>query len=305
MAGGAAITVVTKSGTNELHGSAFAFHTNNHLKARNFFFVGALPRSSRNIDGFTLGGPIKKNKLFFFGGWEGMWERQEASGFYTVATADQREGNFSAYGTTLYDPATGAANGTGRTPFANATIPMSRQSEVTRKMQALVPTPNLPGVNSNFFNSGTLVFDRHNYDAKVNWNRTDSHSLFVKFSAMDGNVNCAFALGAAGGAALGGCGAPGNGHTRTMISTIGHTWTLSPRLIVDGTVGWTRMEQQGLSPDYGKNFGLETLGIPGTNGPDPRQSGMPGFTLTTLLGVRQHRQPSPQYLRGPKLHNQP
>src|SRR2546422_267477 len=61
--------------------------------------VGDLPRSTRNIDGGTVGGPIKKNKLFFFGGWEGMRERAEASGFYTVATADQREGNFSAYGT--------------------------------------------------------------------------------------------------------------------------------------------------------------------------------------------------------------
>jgi hypothetical protein len=79
MAGGAAITVATKSGTNELHGSAFALHTNNHLKAKNFFFVGELPHSVRNIDGFTLGRPIKKNKLFFFGGWEGMRERAEGS----------------------------------------------------------------------------------------------------------------------------------------------------------------------------------------------------------------------------------
>lgn len=160
MAGGAAVTVVTKSGTNELHGSAFAFHTNNHLKAKNFFFVGDLPRSTRNIDGFTLGGPIKKNKLFFFGGWEGMRERAEASGFYTVATADQRQGNFSAYGTTIYDPATSnLTTGAGRTPFANATIPLSRQSAVTRKMQEFVPLPNQSGATANFFNSGTLVFN--------------------------------------------------------------------------------------------------------------------------------------------------
>ena len=103
MAGGAAITVVTKSGTNQLHGTGFGYHTNNHLKAKNFFFVGDLPRSTRNMDGGTIGGPIKKNKLFFFGGWEGMRERQEASGTYTVPTADQRAGNFSAYGTNLYD----------------------------------------------------------------------------------------------------------------------------------------------------------------------------------------------------------
>src|SRR5262249_692283 len=184
MAGGAAITVVTKSGTNQLHGSVFAYHTNNHLKAKNFFFVGDLPRSTRNIDGGTVGGPIKKDKLFFFGGWEGMRERQEASGTYTVATADQRAGNFGAYGTTLYDPLTGAADGRGRTPIPGATIPNNRLSPMALKMQSLVPLPNLAGSASNFFNSGTLKFNRDNYDVKVNWNRSSQHSLFAKYSAM-------------------------------------------------------------------------------------------------------------------------
>jgi hypothetical protein len=294
MAGGAAITVVTKSGTNEFHGAAFAFHTNNHLKSKNFFFVGNLPRSTRNIDGFTVGGPIVKNKLFFFGGWEGMRERQEASGLYTVPTADQRAGNFSAFGTTIYDPATGAANGTGRTPFANNVVPMDRQSSITRKMQELLPAPTIPGVLvNNFFNAGTAVFNRDNYDIKVNWNRKDNHSLFVKYGSMNGNVTCAFALGAAGGVALGGCGAPGNGHTLTQIATIGHNLTISPRLVIDGTIGWTRMTQQGISPDYGTNFGLDTLGIPGTNGPDPRQSGIPGFTLTTYSAFGNTDSPRP------------
>src|SRR2546428_7267330 len=79
--------------------------------------VGDLPRSTRNIDGGTIGGPIKKNKLFFFGGWEGMRERAEASGFYTLATADQREGNFHAHRTNIYDPATGTPHRRGRTPL--------------------------------------------------------------------------------------------------------------------------------------------------------------------------------------------
>jgi hypothetical protein len=257
--------------------------------------VGDLPRSTRNMDGFTLGGPIKKNKLFFFGGWEGMRERQEASGFYTVATADQRAGNFSAYGTAIYDPATGTATGTGRTPFPNATIPLNRQSAIARKMQDLVPTPTLSGTTNNFFNSGTLKFDRDNFDGKVNWNRNEKHSLFTKYSTMNGNVNCAFALGQGGGAALGSCGAPGTGHTRVQIATIGHTWTLSPRFVIDGTVGWTRMEQQGTSPDFGKNIGLEVLGIPGTNGPDPRQSGTPGFSPSGYTAFGNTDNPRPNF----------
>ena len=294
MAGGAAITVATKSGTNDLHGSLFAYHTNNHLKAKNFFFVGDLPRSTRNIDGFTVGGPIKKNKLFFFGGWEGMRERQEASGLYTVPTAAQRNGDFSAYNTVIYDPTTGDASGRGRTPFANATIPLSRQSSIARKMQDLVPLPNQgSAATANYFNSGTLVFNRDNFDGKVNWARTASHNIFGKYSAMNANVTCAFSLGAAGGDALGGCGAPGNGHNLVQISTLGHTWVISPRFVVDGTIGWTRLEQQGISPDYGKNFGLDVLGIPGTNGPDIRQSGIPGFTVSGYSNIGNTDSPRP------------
>jgi Carboxypeptidase regulatory-like domain len=294
LAGGAAITVVTKSGTNEFHGSAFAYHTNNHLKARNFFQVGEMPRSSRNMDGATLGGPIIRNKLFFFGGWEGMWERTAASGFFTVPTADIRTGDFSGYTTTIYDPATGAANGTGRTPFPNNVIPPNRQSAIARRMQDLIPAPNLPGTNSNYFSAGTLVFDRQNYDAKVNWNRSDRHSLFVKYSAMDAIGSCPFSLGEAGGSAVCSGSSPGTATTLVQIATIGHTYALSPRLVLDGTIGWTRLEQQGTNPDFGTNFGLDVLGIPGTNGPDPRQSGMPAFAITgyTTLGNSDNPRPN-------------
>ncbi len=108
MAGGAEITVVTKSGTNALHGSAFAFNNNAVLEAKNFFNKAAKPETDNNIDGATLGGAIKKNKLFFFGSWEQNIERLGYNALMTVATADQRAGDFSAYSskTTIYDPAT-------------------------------------------------------------------------------------------------------------------------------------------------------------------------------------------------------
>ncbi len=90
MAGGAAITLVTKAGTNDLHGSLFALHDNSAVRAKNFFLPAGLkkPNSIQNIDGFTLGGPIVKDKLFYFGGWEGTRERV-ARGFntrFTLAT---------------------------------------------------------------------------------------------------------------------------------------------------------------------------------------------------------------------------
>ena len=133
LAGGAAINVSMKSGTNTFHGVAFNYHQNSAFKAKNVFFTEAkIPKYIQNQYGGTLGGPIVKNKLFFFGSYERTSRRWNVSRFVTVPAADQREGNFSAYGTTLYDPLTGNPDGSGRSIFPNAIIPASRQSRVRR-----------------------------------------------------------------------------------------------------------------------------------------------------------------------------
>ena len=285
MTGGAAVTVITKSGTNDLHGVAFAYHDDSALQARNYFFYGAKkPNSIHNIDGGTLGGPIIKNKLFFFGSWEGTFERQNYSSLFTVPTAAQRAGNFSGFGTAIYDPLTGNANGTGRTAFANGMIPADRISPISQKLENLIPLPNLAGNNSNYFASGTQALNRNNFDVKVDWTRTDKHRIFAKYSVMTALVSCAFGLGPAGGPGL--CnGGPGTAPTLVQMPTLGHSWVLSDTLLLDGVVGFTRMGSHGTDEFYGKNIGLD-LGIPGTNGPDPRQSGFPIFNISgyTSLG---------------------
>src|SRR3954454_1063743 len=144
MTGGAAVTVTTKSGTNQFHGSAFAFHSDNKLRAfwwdENRAGVTDKPKSIRNIDGYSLGGPIKKSKLFFFTDWEGTFERVGRSALFSGPTSDFRTGDFSrklgagisnASGSPImvptteggvtqlrqgmvFDPFTGNADGTGR-----------------------------------------------------------------------------------------------------------------------------------------------------------------------------------------------
>ncbi len=118
MAGGAAVTLLTKSGTNTFHGSVFEYHDNQHLKAYNYFSKAnpqangqaqLKPLSIYNNYGGTIGGPIKKNKLFFFYSFDGTRQRQGAVGTYSVPTAAMRAGDFSSYGTTIYDPLTGNA----------------------------------------------------------------------------------------------------------------------------------------------------------------------------------------------------
>jgi hypothetical protein len=282
MAGGAAVNVTTKSGTNELHGSAFAFHDNQRLRAKNFFSPGAKPKNITNIDGFTVGGPIKKDKIFFFGGWEGYRERQgyERTSM-TVATADQREGNFSAYSNAkIFDPLTGNADGTGRTQFTNNIVPLDRQSPITRQMQALVPLPNKPGVSGNFRNVGTASFNRDNFDAKVNWAKSTSMQIWGKYSLLDSQHECFSAFGEGGG--LGLCNsAAGDASVKIQLATIGMTKTFSPTFLYDAVYGWTRTDEDIVGKDFGVNFGLDVLGIPGTNGDDPRQGGQPAFVINS------------------------
>ncbi|HET8548873.1 MAG TPA: carboxypeptidase-like regulatory domain-containing protein, partial [Bryobacteraceae bacterium] len=313
MTGGAAVTVSTKSGTNQFHGSAFAMHSNNAFRSmtwdENRTRTTKKPKGIRNIDGASLGGPIRKGKLFFFGDWEGTFERVGRSVLFSVPTDDFRTGDFSRKlgaqvldssgnaimvpttegGSTplrqgmVFDPFTGNLNGTGRSVFSSGgrinVIPASRLNPATTKLLALVPRPNQSGDISNYFQTGTQRFNRNNVDAKVNWNRNEKNLIWFKYSVMAALVHGDYGLGAAGGGCL--CdGGVGDGDTLTQLATIGQTYTFSPNFLIDGTLGWTRFGQSVIPPDVGTNFGSETLGIPGTNGPDVRESGIPAFSFS-------------------------
>jgi len=235
MAGGAAVTVITKSGTNQLHGSAWAINDNARFQAKNFFNSGTKPKNNNNIDGVTLGGPVVRNKFFYFFGWEAEHERLGATQTLTVPTADQKVGDFSKFNAVIYDPATGAANGSGRTPFAGNLVPLNRQSEIVRKIQALIPLPNLGGTASNFLANGSQRLDKNHFDTKVNWNRNQKNMIWGKYSVMNALVGCDSAFGPGGGAPLCPSGSSiGDGHLRTQVATVGTTYMFSPNFLYDG-----------------------------------------------------------------------
>jgi hypothetical protein len=279
MAGGAAITVFTKSGTNDFRGSGFYFRDGDELQARWGFLPANQPKpeSSRTMAGGTLGGPLVRNRLFFFGAFEGTYERVGFSRIYTVPTMALRRGDFSGVDTIIYDPSTGNPDGTGRVPFPRNQIPQDRLSQSAQRLLALLPAPNQTGGDSNNYSaSGVQRMDRPNYDLKVNWNRSVSHQIWGKYSLMDAKVFGEPGLGEAGGLCL--CsGGVGTGLTKVHVGTFGTTWISSERFVVDGSFGTTRMNQAVTGLDSDQT--LDQLGIPGTTGHDPRYGGLPVFAF--------------------------
>jgi hypothetical protein len=130
-ASGAVTNVTLKSGTNEIHGSAFEFHRNQHFTARNFF-AGTRPPTVYNLFGFTLGGPVRKNQTFFFGDFQGIRDRRGDVNIATIPTPVHRTGDLSSIALPVFDPDTGQPGGAGRVPFADNRIPASRISPISR-----------------------------------------------------------------------------------------------------------------------------------------------------------------------------
>ena len=297
MTGGAAITVATKSGTNDLHGVAFWFHDNQHLKARNYnyrpYSHPTLPKTINNITGGTLGGPVVRNKLFYFVSYERTMQRNGVTGNFHVPPADVRTGDFSRYLalTTIYDPLTGNPDGSGRQPFSGNIVPGNRISSIIANIQKLAPLPNQPsddvwGLNNNYGVSGTQQLDRNQYDFKGNYNPSSKLAIWGKYSRMGAGVNGKAAFEELVGPGVGGAD-PGWGTTTVQVPTVGFNYTISPTFLFDGVYGYTRLDQPAFGFAYGKNYGTEVWKIPGTNGGaqyanDPKYSGMPaintGFT---------------------------
>jgi Carboxypeptidase regulatory-like domain/TonB dependent receptor len=290
-AGGAAVTVITKSGTNQLRGAAFEFYNGDSLNARPYYFGSSekppmLPLKQNNFGG-TLGGPIKRDKVFFFGSFEGYKREYSLPTFFSVPDAALRSGDFSGAtnngGTQqiIYNPSTGDATGAGRAAFDNNRIPTGMINPIAQKIMNLYPMPNtggtgLGGLTNNYTRNENRTVDRQNYDLKVNFNRSTAHQIWGKFSYMNAVVDdLTNYLGPDPNATGDG------GDTKVYQATAGQTWTLKPTLLMDMTFGFGRQDQTVLGPDFNSgNYGLETLGIPGTNDQgigDQRYAGYPQF----------------------------
>ena len=279
---GAAINVQTKSGTNQLHGSLYEYNVNSYFKARPYFGLGAtqkIPKFIENDLGGTLGGKIIRDKLFYFGSYEGDFISQAGSNVLSVPTEAIKKGDFTAVpGTlTIYDPRTGNADGTGRVPFANPrVVPSSLISPITQKLVDLLPSPNFgaPGALANNYYVTTPITNRlHRMDSKMDWNASSKVRVAGRFGYQPYNIIQGTALGPV----LGGANSAlqqGN----VIATAVNATYIVSPNLVVDGNWGLTRANQTLAPPSVDKRLGSGFLGIPGTNlGDLPLAGGMPNF----------------------------
>jgi hypothetical protein len=286
LAAGTVINLTSKSGGNTFHGNAWEYNIISALQARNFFLptTSTKPKYTMNQFGANYGGPIKKNKAFFFGNWERTRRALAETTFQTIPFTPMLTGDFSSYSTVIYDPLTGNPDGTGRTPFLNNKIPAGRIAFASNIMAGLMPAPNVntSTLSNNYFAAASGEYTRDNVDTKIDWNPSSKSTVFGRYGFQKTNLFDPQTLGKAGGAAVDG-GQPGTAPSLIQSIGIGGTYTFKPNLLLDANVGFLRQGMGAKNVDLGTNYGLTVLNIPGTNGTNPLDGGYPAFKFSTSI----------------------
>jgi hypothetical protein len=232
-AAGGVVNAITKSGTNQIHGSAYEFLRNDHLDATNFF-AQTKPLLVRNQYGGSLGGPIKKDKAWIFGAYEQYHNRSETTSISTVPTVAQRSGIFGS--TPIYDPGTTRANPNGsgylRNQFAGNVIPAERWSPIGAALLNSYPLANVAGSTSLYRANVAQKQDTKNGVVRGDVQVSDKDSLFARYSRTSGLLNADAGLPAPAGE-------PVNRQTDSTSAGLGYTRTISPTLINEFRFTWT------------------------------------------------------------------
>ena len=265
---GGQINIVLKSGTNGFHGTVYEFFRNGALDARNYFAPAnePKPKYQRNQYGFSLGGPVVKDKTFFFADYEGTRAREGITRVASVPTLLERSGDFSQsfFGRPI-DPFT-------QQPFPDGKIPVERQHPVGRNIAALYPVPNRPVPFQNFVSSPTLRDRVDQFDARIDHRLSSRSQLAVRYSFGDRYLYDPFSPGFAT--------VPGFGTNiprRNQNASVSETHTFSPSLIHEVRFAYGRVAsgsfQENQNNDLNKAVGLPALS------PNPRDTGLSYITV--------------------------
>lgn len=266
-------SVQTKSGTNSFRGSLFEYLQRDRFQARNPFSQATpnsltgkfIPDTKRDQFGGSIGGPIVKDKAFFFFDYQGTRATQGGSKLLTVPTAAARTGNLSGYGVPIFNPTTGLryTNDTipactaGQTPAANGCL-----SPQALAILNLMPTPTNSGLVDNFVASGSETFNNDVFNVRIDGRLSDNFNLFGRYSQAKFNLTGPTAFGQGGGAELVSLG--GSSRTNNKSLALGFDYSLSPTTIVDFRFGYFNYKVNVLPFDY-QTTPATTAGIPGLN----------------------------------------
>ncbi len=298
-AGGAVVRVETKSGTNDIHGSAFEFLQNNVFQARDPFTQGlhapgtpapahrGVPPLRWNQFGGSLGGPAIKDKLFWFADYQGTYRRIGGSEALRVPTAAERTGNLGDLGVPIFNPFTGNADGTGRQQFSGGVIPSSLISGPAAKLMSVLPLPNLTPANPadpNFTTSAVQSFDTHQFDIRVDHYLTNRLRYFGRYSYLGADINAPGPFGLFGGTAFPNWGFEGASTARNQNLAATGTYDFSPTMLTEFRFGYSRYRVDVNPLDIGQAL-ADQVGIPGLNIQGrPDTFGLPNLSINGAGG---------------------
>src|ERR1700733_812807 len=304
-ASAAVVTTSTKSGTNQLHGTAFLYRRNDVFQARDPFTESTpdpvtgrlLPASLWDQFGGSIGGPIVKNKIFYFGDYQGTRAKDGGSATSVVPTAAERTGDFSAWlqgpsPQVIYNPYD--ANGniidpSLRQPFPGNIIPAKYLSAPAMALLKYIPLPNIanaaPGIN-NYAGGGHDVFHGDATNIRIDYFASDKLTLFERYTFTQFLKSAPGLFGAlAGGPQLNQIGYTGSGSTRPQSNALGFNYSVKPAILTDFRFGWYR-QRIFVSPLVDGDFASQA-GAPGLNIPNDRTNlNMPNFNLNGQGGFQ-------------------
>ena len=257
---GGQVIVTTKSGTNNYHGDAFDFLRNQVLDARNFFLTGPTPGFKQNQFGGTFGGPIIKDKTFFFYSYEGLRQSADTSLVNTVPTVAEETGDFSAIPVTIKDPTTG-------NPFAGNVIPSNRISPIGAALMHFLPPPTSPTAaglapSNNFAFSEARIENMNEDSLKVDQNFSAKDSGYATANYFnDPSFEPANTLCSPKNLPLFGC----NVNQRSQVYGLAETHIFSPSIVNQARIGISMLVQPRtpqVVSDFWGQFGVVPVDVP-------------------------------------------
>jgi outer membrane receptor protein involved in Fe transport len=299
------ITAQTKSGSNKFHGSAFLYRVSGANLAQDPFTQGPgralVPPQLKSQFGGSIGGPILKDKLFFFGDYQGLRQKVGTANVQTVPSSLLVESclgktvgpsgipgcDFSEYATNVTPAGAGIIYQANGTPFPGNVIPAAMVSTQAKNFLTLLEpyTPNTPGsfngLKNNYSGSGTGGLNSDQWDVRGDYQMSDRFHFFGRFSRFTDTLTGTTMFGPAGGAGFGLGGYGGTSVGANDSTALGTDIVLTPKLVADVRLGYFRYNIE--TAKYDQNIPLaDQLGIPGMNLGTPDTDGAPSFQLAEV-----------------------